>query len=273
MKKRRKPRPKKTQTAISASDAKAIPQPPREEVRRPLVAAITFIAKIAAPAAAIVGLPLAIFHWWPQISVEPSAAADLVSNPLSSYFKITNEQVIPIRRPERRGEPSVREDGSRQRHFAYGQMPAVDALIAATLDEAHARCIRVQPLPAPALPHLVHPRLDLLVGHHRVGVLRAVLAHELRYCPILPPALFPMSSPRLARSAGFAFGGGGPASGSLPMTALMSSSFFPVIGPSQCCGGSTVMMSLEDERSSMSRHRDDVQRLPSLSCPAVIRCH
>jgi len=31
-------------------------------------------------------------HWWPQISVEPSAAADLISNPLSGYFKITNEQ-------------------------------------------------------------------------------------------------------------------------------------------------------------------------------------
>ena len=50
---------------------------------------------------------------------------------------------IPIRRPERRGEPSVHEDWSRQRHFAHGQMPAVDALVAATLDEAHARCTQV----------------------------------------------------------------------------------------------------------------------------------
>jgi hypothetical protein len=30
--------------------------------------------------AAVLGLALAIFHWWPQISVEPSAAADLAAN-------------------------------------------------------------------------------------------------------------------------------------------------------------------------------------------------
>ncbi len=101
MKKGRKPRPKKPQRAISSSNAKAAPQPPQEEVRRPFNSAL--IVKIASVvgtlltlAAAIIGLPLAIFHWWPQITVEPSAAADLISNPLSGYFKITNEQTYPI---------------------------------------------------------------------------------------------------------------------------------------------------------------------------------
>jgi hypothetical protein len=47
---------------------------------------------IASGAGALIGL----FHWWPQISVEPSAAADLAANPLSGYFRVTNEQVYPI---------------------------------------------------------------------------------------------------------------------------------------------------------------------------------
>ena len=83
MKKGRKPRPKKTQRAISASDAKAIPQPPREEVRRRLIGALARIVTIAGGAGALLGLLAAIIGWWPKISVEPSAAADLVSNPLS----------------------------------------------------------------------------------------------------------------------------------------------------------------------------------------------
>jgi uncharacterized protein HemX len=87
MKKGRKPRLSKTQSAINASDAKAAPQPPREEVRRPLIGALARIVAIAGGVravlgllAAVLGLALAIFHWWPQISVEPSAAADLAAN-------------------------------------------------------------------------------------------------------------------------------------------------------------------------------------------------
>ena len=90
MKKGRKPRTKKPQRAISASDAKAIPQPPQEEVRRPHIGALARIVKIAGGAGAVLGLLAALFGWWPKISVEPSAAADLVSNPLSGYFRITN---------------------------------------------------------------------------------------------------------------------------------------------------------------------------------------
>ena len=97
MKKGRKPRPKKPQRAISANNAKAAPQPPQEEVRRPLIGALARrIVKIAGGAGAVLGLLAATIRWWPQISVEPSAAADLVSNPLSGYFRITNEQTYPI---------------------------------------------------------------------------------------------------------------------------------------------------------------------------------
>jgi hypothetical protein len=44
---------------------------------------------------AALGLPLAIKDFWPQISVEPTAAAD-PSNPFSGIYKITNEQGYPL---------------------------------------------------------------------------------------------------------------------------------------------------------------------------------
>jgi hypothetical protein len=43
----------------------------------------------------VLGALYRILHFWPQISVEPSAAAE-ASNPLSTYFKITNEQVYAL---------------------------------------------------------------------------------------------------------------------------------------------------------------------------------
>jgi hypothetical protein len=73
MKKGQKPRPKKTQKAISASDANAAPQPPREEVRRPFIRGLTIIVKIASGVGAALALLAAVVRWWPQISVEPSA--------------------------------------------------------------------------------------------------------------------------------------------------------------------------------------------------------
>ena len=94
--KSRRSKPREVSKPISAFEAKGSPQPPRLEVRRPFVRAIVLIGKIASWVAAIIGLPIAIFHWWPLVSVEPSVAADLASNPLSGYFKITNEQVYAI---------------------------------------------------------------------------------------------------------------------------------------------------------------------------------
>ena len=41
------------------------------------------------------GLGSTIMHYWPQISVEPTAAAE-PSNPFSGYFKITNDQGYPL---------------------------------------------------------------------------------------------------------------------------------------------------------------------------------
>jgi hypothetical protein len=97
MKKPQKPRFKhRTDGSITAINAKAGPQPQGPEVRRPFRKAIALIVKVAAGLSAVIGLPFAISHSWPQISVEPSVAADLVSNPLSGYFKITNEQTYPI---------------------------------------------------------------------------------------------------------------------------------------------------------------------------------
>jgi hypothetical protein len=46
-------------------------------------------------AGAILALGLSIMHYWPEISIEPSAAAE-ASNPFSGYYKITNEQAYPL---------------------------------------------------------------------------------------------------------------------------------------------------------------------------------
>jgi hypothetical protein len=40
-------------------------------------------------------LLLTALHFWPQLSIEPTAAAE-PPNPLSGYFKITNEQVYSL---------------------------------------------------------------------------------------------------------------------------------------------------------------------------------
>src|ERR1700722_19013941 len=37
------------------------------------------------------GLILTVLRFWPQLSIEPTAAAER-SNPISGYFKITNER-------------------------------------------------------------------------------------------------------------------------------------------------------------------------------------
>jgi hypothetical protein len=41
------------------------------------------------------GLILTVLRFWPQLSIEPTAAAER-SNPISGYFKIANEQVHPL---------------------------------------------------------------------------------------------------------------------------------------------------------------------------------
>jgi hypothetical protein len=41
------------------------------------------------------GLILTVLRFWPQLSIEPTAAAER-SNPISGYFKIANEQVYPL---------------------------------------------------------------------------------------------------------------------------------------------------------------------------------
>jgi hypothetical protein len=142
MKKPQKPRPKRRQSIggpTGASYAKAGRQPPGQEVRRPLRDAFALIAKVAVGAGAVFGLLLTIFHWLPQISVEPSAAADLVSNPLSGYFKITNEQAYSIEdlsvevslrcwkmgrgndtSPMNKCEPSMHSSGSRWEKHTLG---------------------------------------------------------------------------------------------------------------------------------------------------------
>jgi hypothetical protein len=53
------------------------------------------IAKGLGSVGTALGLLYMIMHFWPQISVEPTATADS-SNPLSGYYKITNEQGYPL---------------------------------------------------------------------------------------------------------------------------------------------------------------------------------
>lgn len=43
----------------------------------------------------VLTLVYTILRFWPQVSVEPTAAAE-PSNPLSGYFKVTNEQGYPL---------------------------------------------------------------------------------------------------------------------------------------------------------------------------------
>ncbi len=81
MKKPPKPRLKKAQRAISPSNAKAAPQPPQEEVRRPFLGALGRIVAIVGGAGTVLTLLGAIFNWWPHITVEASAAPDLVAHP------------------------------------------------------------------------------------------------------------------------------------------------------------------------------------------------
>jgi hypothetical protein len=51
--------------------------------------------KVLGGAGAVLGLLLTIMRFWPQIAIEPTAAAD-PSNPFSGYFKIINEQVYVL---------------------------------------------------------------------------------------------------------------------------------------------------------------------------------
>src|ERR1700692_1014581 len=55
---------------------------------------LSVIRKIGA-IGAILGLLYTILRFWPQLSIEPTAAAE-PSNPLSGYFKVTNEQGYPL---------------------------------------------------------------------------------------------------------------------------------------------------------------------------------
>jgi hypothetical protein len=43
----------------------------------------------------VLAAALTIMHYWPQISIEPTAAAE-PANPFSEIFKITNEQGYPL---------------------------------------------------------------------------------------------------------------------------------------------------------------------------------
>ncbi len=87
MRKPPKPRPGRPHKPVSVAKAKA----PEAARKGPLARAWGVLAGIST----LLGL-LAIFSYWPQISVEPSAAADLSANPLSQAFRVTNEKGYPI---------------------------------------------------------------------------------------------------------------------------------------------------------------------------------
>ena len=87
MKKPPKPRPPRASSAL----------PPAEEgaaSERSLSIGKRILAVLGA-AATVLSLGAAVMHYWPQLTVEPTAEAD-VSNPLSGYFKITNAQGYPL---------------------------------------------------------------------------------------------------------------------------------------------------------------------------------
>jgi hypothetical protein len=70
------------------------PIPKRGPVQRP-ESRLSRALKVVGSIGTVLGLIYAILLFWPQISVEPTATADS-SNPLSGYFKITNEQSYPL---------------------------------------------------------------------------------------------------------------------------------------------------------------------------------
>lgn len=82
MKKPPKPKPGAKRTAVTTNAPKADGTSSRA-------------MKLVAGVGTILGLFLTVLHYWPQISVEATRAAD-VSNPLSGIFKVTNEQNYPI---------------------------------------------------------------------------------------------------------------------------------------------------------------------------------
>jgi len=90
MKKPPKPKPKRPRGAVPPVEKKEIPAQSEEwwSSWKRLFAVIGGIATV-------LGLGSTIMHYWPQISVEPTAAAE-PSNPFSGYFKITNDQGYPL---------------------------------------------------------------------------------------------------------------------------------------------------------------------------------
>src|ERR1700732_2458497 len=79
------------------------PKTPNRTVRRPQAVAISkqpearvweWMKKLGSLGAAL-GLIYTILRFWPQLSIEPTAAAEQ-ANTISGYFRITNEQIYPL---------------------------------------------------------------------------------------------------------------------------------------------------------------------------------
>lgn len=88
--KRRKPIAKRTLAVQEFSNAVArIASPQKSENWLPRT------IKVVGGIGTILGLLYTISQLWPEISVEPTAAAE-PANPFSGYFKITNERGYPL---------------------------------------------------------------------------------------------------------------------------------------------------------------------------------
>jgi len=84
----KKPKPRKAPKQIVK------PPPTATSSRAPDGAIWGWLKKLGSIGAAL-GLLYTGLHFWPELSIEPTAAAE-PSNPISGYFKITNEQVYPL---------------------------------------------------------------------------------------------------------------------------------------------------------------------------------
>jgi hypothetical protein len=94
MKKPKPPKMKKRQLPHVAQPTTAAPL--IVEAQKPTIwSKISAFAKGLGLIGGVLGLIFTIMRLWPQIAIEPTAAAD-ASNPFSGYFKITNEQAYPL---------------------------------------------------------------------------------------------------------------------------------------------------------------------------------
>ncbi len=88
--KKRNPSTNRLPPAQQRAKVATLADTPRKLDNRPWT-----VIKLIGAIGTVLGLLYTISRLWPQISIEPTAAAE-PSNPFSDYFKITNEQGYPL---------------------------------------------------------------------------------------------------------------------------------------------------------------------------------